>query len=93
MNDLLPILKQFGIGVTISIMIAYFLLRHWWPYWKAKDERREQDRTKQVERMQTLVEVGTKEMTESLRANTRQSEKVSDHLEELTDEIRELRSK
>lgn len=95
MNDLAPLFKQFGVWLGVLLVVTYFLLRHWWPYWKAKDQRREardqqreEEGRKVVDRMQTLAEVSIREMTESLRANSKESEKVSDHLEELTNEIR-----
>lgn len=88
MNELIPVFKQFGVWLGVLILIAYFLLRHWWPYWKAKDQEREADRRALVNRMLTLQESSLKEMTDALRANSRQSERISDHLEELTDELR-----
>ena len=88
MNELIPLFKQFGVWLSVLVVVLYFLLRHWWPYWKAKDAARDEDRRKQLERMQTLQEVSIREMTEALRANNQLSEKVAGHLEELTDEIR-----
>lgn len=88
MNDFIPIFKQFGVWLGVLIMVAYFLIRHWWPYWKAKDQERETDRRQVLGRMMDVQEGSLKEMTEALRSNSRQSEKISEHLEELTDEIR-----
>lgn len=88
MPELVTIFKQFGVWLGVLIVVTYFLLRHWWPYWKAKDQEREADRRAILGRMMSLQEGSLQEMTDALRGNSRLSEKISEHLEELTDEIR-----
>lgn len=83
MTDLIPLFKQFGVWVGILIVGTYFLIRHWWPYWKAKDQQREADRQVVLSRMTTVMEVSIKEMTEALRTNSKLSEKISDNLQDL----------
>jgi hypothetical protein len=88
MNELVPIFKQFGVWLGVLIVVTYFLLRHWWPYWKIKDQEKEADRRAIMERMMTFQETSLNQMTDALRSNNRLSEKIAEHLEELTDEIR-----
>jgi hypothetical protein len=82
-----PYLDRFGLAIAILAVVAYFAIRHYWPYWKGRDQQRESDRRDQMNRMLNLQEVSMKEMTEAIRAGTRQSEKVAEHMEALTDEI------
>lgn len=88
MPELVTIFKQFGVWLGVLVVVAYFLLRHWWPYWKAKDQEREMDRRTMLGRMMSFQEGSLKEMTEALRSTNHLSQTISEHLEELTDEIR-----
>lgn len=86
-----PYLDRFGLSIAALAALAYFAIRHWWPYWKTRDAQREADRRGQMDRMLNLQEVSMKEMTEAIRAATHQSEKVAEHMEALTEEIRRRR--
>lgn len=87
-QDFIPLFKSFGVWVGILIVVTYFLIRHWWPYWKAKDEKREVDRQLVLTRMVTVQETSLREMTEALRANSRLSEKISDNLQDLRESFK-----
>lgn len=88
MNELIIVFKQFGVAMAILVVATWFVVYRWWPYWKVKDQERDSERRKMLDRMMALQEGSLKEMTDALRSQNRLSEKISDHLEELTDEIR-----
>lgn len=88
MSEWAPVLERYGVGLAILAILTYFLLKHWWPYWKTKDAQREADRRNQMDRMLNLQEVSIKEMTEAIRAGSHQSEKIAEAMEALTEEIR-----
>lgn len=90
MESLLPLLEKYGVWVAVLAVIAYFLLKHWWPYWREQDSQERESKRNQIDRMLTLQEVSLKEMVEAIRANTRQSETVADQMEALTDTTKEL---
>lgn len=91
MGEWAPVLERYGVGLAILAVLAYFMLRHWWPYWKEKDIKAATDRRDQLNRMLNFQEGTMKEMTEAIRANTRQSEKIAEHLDALTEEVRARR--
>lgn len=91
MESLLPLLEKYGVWVAVLAGLGYFLIRHWWPYWREQDAAERTAKRDQINRMLTLQEVSLKEMVDAIRANTHQSEKVSEHMDALTDEIRRAR--
>lgn len=92
MEQLLPLLEKYGVWVAVLAIGVYFILKHWWPYWKEKDQQEALDRKEQMGRMLTLQEVSLKEMVDAIRANTHQSEKMAEQMEALTDTTKELAS-
>jgi hypothetical protein len=91
MEQLLPLLEKYGVWVAILAIVAYFLVIKWWPYWREQDQAERTEKRNQMDRMLNLQEVSMKEMVDAIRANTHQSEKVSEHMEALTDEVRRSR--
>lgn len=91
MEKWLPYLDRFGLMAAIVAVIGYFLIKHWWPYWKEQDAKERDERRNRESRLITMQEVSIKEMTEAIRASTHQSEKISDHIEALTEEVRTRR--
>lgn len=85
MEKWLPYLDRFGLMAAIVAVIGYFLIKHWWPYWKEQDAQERKDKKDQLNRMLTLQEGSMKEMVDALRANSHQSETIAHQLNALTD--------
>lgn len=88
MDKYLPYLDRYGIAVALIAVAAYFFIKHWWPYWKDQDQADRAAKREQLDRMLDLQEGAMREMTVAIQANTRQSEKIADHMEALTEEVR-----
>lgn len=91
MEQLAPLLKEYGVWVAALAVIAYFLIKHWWPYWKEQDTAERLEKREQMNRMLSMQEGAIKEMTTAIHASTRQSETIADRMEALTEEIRARR--
>ena len=88
MEKLLPVLEKYGVWIFGFCLGAYFLIWHWWPYWKEQDAEERKARREREAKLITMQEVSIKEMTNALQAGTRQSERIADHMDALTEEIR-----
>jgi len=95
MNDLITLLQKVGPWVFLLGAGTYFWFKHYWPHWKAGDERRRAFDEKQIERMQTLTEVAIVDMKETLHETNvtlvemgQINQRVANQLESLTNEIR-----
>ena len=90
MSDWPAYLDRFGLAIAALVILTYFGIRHWWPYWKQRDQEREQARRQQMDRMLSLQEGAMREMTTAIQANTHQSETVAEQMEALTETTKEL---
>lgn len=88
MNELVPILKQFGPWAFGLIVVTYFLIWHLWPHWKAQSEREQLFRHRQFERVQEREDQIGAQMASLIKENTESNKALSVHVTALTDEIR-----
>lgn len=88
MNELLPALKQLGPWAFVLLVAAYFLIWHLWPHWKAQNEREQEFRHNQVERVQEREDQMTAQMGALVKENTESNRALSIHVTALTEEIR-----
>lgn len=88
MQELIPLFKQFGVWVSVLILIAYFLLRHLWPHWKSKDLKEQDFRHKQSERIQEREDGILKDVAGLIRQNISESQTMTQRMDVMTEEIR-----
>ena len=82
-----------GIGGFTVLLLAYTLLWHVIPHWKAKDTKEQEFRHNQIKRVQDREDQIIKEMTNAIRENTVQSHIMGQHIESLTETVRDTRRK
>lgn len=89
MKELIDAWGSVGLAGFIVLVLAYVLLWHLIPHWKAKDVREQEFKHRQSERIQEREDGILKEVASLIRQNVTQSEKMTDRMDVLTQEIRD----
>ena len=89
MGELLNIWTKVGAIGFFLIFIAYVVLKHIVPHWKDRDNKEQEFKRKQTERIQDREDGILQEVGGLIRQNIAQSEKMTDRMDALTEEIRQ----
>jgi hypothetical protein len=78
-----------GVGGFLLILVAYAILWHIVPHWKAKDLKEQEFKHRQAERIQDREDGILKEIAGYIQQNIAESKALSARVDTVTDLVRE----